>query len=247
MSVSGVLAACSLDFTGLTGGDAGRACPGTAGPSSVRVQTATSSFCIDATEVTNGDYQRFLDADAGGAQAAACAWNTSFAPSVWPGGDRLPVMGVDWCDAAAFCAWAGKHLCGRIGGGTLPMVGTNDPAASAWYAACSHGGQLDYPYGMTFQPTTCVDNVGQPAPVGAADGCIGGFPGLSDLSGNVEEWLDSCDGDTAGPDGARDACLAVGGAYFESNAARLSCRADAIQLQVRNIRESGRGFRCCSD
>ena len=52
--------------------------------------------------------------------------NTTFAPLnvevTWPptaGQEDYPVVNVDWCDAASFCQWSGKRLCGRLGPGTL--------------------------------------------------------------------------------------------------------------------------------
>ena len=60
-------------------------CPtGQKGASLARVGWADGvAFCIDTTEVTNAEYQAFLDAAADpGAQAERCrSWNTSFAPA----------------------------------------------------------------------------------------------------------------------------------------------------------------------
>ena len=61
-------------------GDAGTACPGTAGPSMVRVP---AGFCVDSTEVTSAQYDAFLTArgsDVSG-QPASCTANTTFAPN----------------------------------------------------------------------------------------------------------------------------------------------------------------------
>ena len=116
------------------------------------------TFCIDTTEVTRAEYRDFLLATAGDAagQRATCAWNDSFAPAARgcpvstfqpeTQGDR-PVVCIDWCDAVAYCAWAGKRLCGQIGGGSLPgfFGGAFDPARSQWHAACTRNGARAYP------------------------------------------------------------------------------------------------------
>src|SRR5262249_27268520 len=118
--------------------------------------------CIDATEVTNEDYASFLADDPPlELQPPACAFNTSFTPPFgWPAPaePRRPVGNVNWCDAFAFCAWAGKHLCGRPGGGAAELeVSIDKPVESAWFDACSHHGTRKYPYdpGNAFEPGAC--------------------------------------------------------------------------------------------
>jgi len=71
---------------------------------------------------------------------------------------NYPVTQVDWCDAWGYCAAAGKHLCGRIGGGnTLQGYETGDAKKSEWYSACSKGGAQTYPYPGQYAGGRCVD------------------------------------------------------------------------------------------
>jgi sulfatase modifying factor 1 len=210
-------------------------------------------FCIDATEVTNEQYRRFLEARAGdtGGQPAACAWNVSFTPSQsalpWPpppGRERYPVGNVDWCDAHAFCAWAGKRLCGRISGGPVALDQADDPDESQWTSACSHGGTRAFCYGPTLDATACNDNKDERADEITAAGslatCQGGYDGIFDLGGNLEEWIDAC-GDDAG---ASDPCGIAGGSAF-SKPADLACTSSHY-TEKRSDAYFLRGFRCCS-
>lgn len=262
MLAAGV-AGCALDLNGLSGGcrapDGGScqplppgACAGTAGPTAVRVSFDGGSFCIDRTEVTNADYDAFLSARGGdvSGQPAVCTWNASFVPSLWPVAStdlQLPVLGVDWCDARAYCAFAGKHLCGRIGGGPQPFTHFDDAATSAWNEACSAGGTRAYPYGNSFDAGICATRTGSAQAVGSAPGCEGGEPGLFDMSGNAEEWVDSCAASSPGDAGAQDPCLAVGGSFRDRLPGELSCSGGAGQLQPRSARDPWRGLRCCSE
>ncbi|MCA9586846.1 MAG: SUMF1/EgtB/PvdO family nonheme iron enzyme [Myxococcales bacterium] len=129
------------------------------------------AYCISRTEVTKGQYNRFITANQPVTQqdATCLAVNNSFIPSKgWPPATApapglphsmgLPIHYVDWCDAAAYCKWAGMHLCGKIGGGGLTFAERNDAAKSAWYNACSAQGQKVYPYGDAFDPF--VEGVG---------------------------------------------------------------------------------------
>ena len=127
-------------------------CPGNHGPTMVRVGTAANNFCIDSTEVTVGQYRAFTDAkgtDVSG-QPPQCAWNATYAAASG-GTDEIPIAGVDWCDAHAFCAWAGKRLCGKHAAGKfVGSVGSTelgDFNTHEWLLACSDLGQLRYPYG----------------------------------------------------------------------------------------------------
>src|SRR5262245_12465852 len=135
---------------GGTGGSGGMddPCGGTDGPEMIELD----GFCIDSTEVTNAQYERFYDAVENGTtpdQPAPCSWNDSFAPNatgVNETGDH-PVRGVDWCDAYAFCAWAGKRLCGSPAGGAATYDSPANEDESEWFAACSENGMKAFPYG----------------------------------------------------------------------------------------------------
>jgi formylglycine-generating enzyme required for sulfatase activity len=220
-------------------------CSGVHGPTPVRV----GAFCIDSTEVTTAQYGDFLDAkgtDTSG-QPTECAWNTSYAPPQgWPlphVEDDYPVGHVDWCDAYAFCQWAGKHLCGKIGGGPLAPSGILDTTLDEWTFACTGGVGRDYPYGPSYEAGRCNDidaHDADVAPVRSFGGCVGGFPGIFDLSGNAWEWEDACDSAEANAN-----CQIRGGDCTEEPE-RVSCK--VLQTGQRSMTEfDSWGFRCCSN
>lgn len=222
-------------------------CPATNDPPMVSV----GPFCIDITEVTQEQYQAFLaTVPPALSQPAVCLWNVSFVPSgQWPPTQQtadVPVTSVNWCDAYAYCKWAGKRLCGQIGGGSVTVANANVAADSQWFFACSHDddGQHGYPYGNTYGPMTCNGgdaNGGQQIvePASAFPACVGGYPGIYDMSGNVREWEDACNG-TAG---ALDQCNERGGSVNDG-ATQLTCA--TTDLQARNDSNDHLGFRCCA-
>jgi formylglycine-generating enzyme required for sulfatase activity len=202
----------------------------------VRVDAGGLSFCIDATEVTVGEYDKFVAAtdgglfDAGPDAGAACELNATYARGGAPPADagNLPAVQLDWCDARDYCAWAGKHLCGKQIAG--------DASTGEWYAACSNGGLQPFPYGATFKPLACNegDAGGTIEAVKARAGCQGSVPGLFDLNGNVSEWVDNC---------AAGTCSAMGGDY-DAGAAH-GCAVDVEWS--RTAVAPTLGFRCCAE
>ncbi len=236
------------------------ACAGHAGTTTpILIATATSPFCIDRTEVTAGQYAAFLASDPSLAdQPAVCAFDLDYTPTTvanrWPvvaGIENLPIGAIDWCDARAYCAWAGKRLCGKIGGGPVSGATRGDPTQSEWTFACTMGGAYGingYPYGPSYVAGNCVDKVypgtnggSQPIDVGTAAQCEGGFPGLFDMSGNITEWEDSCDATTGGS----DTCAYRGGEYGHVMDG-TSCNIQEIFLRS-DVNQPSGGIRCCSD
>jgi formylglycine-generating enzyme required for sulfatase activity len=179
-------------------------------------------------------------------QPAECAWNATYAPQIDGGAivdGSAPVGFVDWCDAFAYCAFKGKRLCGKVGGGPAAIDAFADAGQDEWFAACSHAddGQHLYPYGNTFDASTCNVGGGGRAPVGSLPDCVGGYPGLFDMSGNVQEWSNSCQ--DGGPDAAADSCRLRGGTF--QSAATATCPRDAKDLRSTTLERIG--FRCCSN
>ena len=228
------------------GGDAGAdarldatnpdACVGKHLPLMIKV----AGVCIDTTEVTNSEYLEFIAAPDPPALTPECAWLTGFVPdSGLPPSDLSPVL-VNWCAAQAYCTWAGKRLCGKLGGGSLPANNdTDDPKKGQWAAACTNDGALAYPYGATYDAGAC----GTPTihPVQALASCQGPATGLYDLSGNVWEWVDACNkGATPGPG---DDCSIMGGEYSSSDV-QLKCRAH-FTAKRNEVPYGATGFRCC--
>lgn len=254
------------------GGDGGpslSSCPTTEvhGPALTRVRWNEGiTFCIDSTEVTNAQYAEFLAAQVPttGQEEPRCAWNQTFQPAAkatngppCPAFDPVarpdhPVVCVDWCDAAAYCGWAGKHLCQapeEKGGG--PVADWTVPNASEWVIACTGDKAKDhpYPYGMAAEPGRCVDQEYPSAmpslrPVKEAVMCEGGVPGLFDMSGNAGEWQNDC----AVPKnveakGDSDVCYPLGGS-FSSRPTDSSCTAETPFMRSQVAGDIG--FRCCA-
>jgi eukaryotic-like serine/threonine-protein kinase len=148
-------------------------------------------YSIDRFEVTNREYQRFVDS---GGYAEREFWPEKFSkdghdlswseamaelrdptgrpgPSTWMGGHypegkaEYPVSGVSWFEASAYAKFAGKQLL------TLAQwLQTTPPDDGSWAVPVSN------------LATSSL------APVGAYKGGVGPF-GTYDTAGNVREWV----------------------------------------------------------
>ncbi|MEO7109787.1 MAG: SUMF1/EgtB/PvdO family nonheme iron enzyme [Polyangiaceae bacterium] len=229
------------------GGTCDAGCTGLPGPTMVSIGSA----CIDSTEVTYAQYRDFMDAAASSPttfpQPTECTWNTSFTPSQGFTSTDLPYPAayVNWCDAHAYCEWAGKELCGSFDGGATRPNGWTDPNASIWMNACTKGGLQNYPYGTTYQPDVC--NVGQgdaassATPAGSIATCVGGYPGLFDMIGNIKEWENLCA--PSGGDPSQDQCRRRGSGFDEVDSVDTNCAWD--ETDTRDHTSYTTGFRCC--
>jgi len=162
----------------------------------IHVLPVTDEFYLDRNEVTNKEFQRFVDA---GGYRNPQFWKERFVrdgrplsweqatrqlvdstgepgPATWVAGrfpagtDDLPVSGVSWYEAAAYAVYAGKSL----------------PSVSHWYAAAWPG------ISPALIRLSNFDNVG-PAPAGRYQGISAG--GAFDMGGNMKEWCWNASGE----------------------------------------------------
>jgi len=213
-------------------------CSGSAGPIPVNID---GMFCIDSTLVTYGQYTAFLTAAAANrpAQLPDCLRNDTFNPAAGlpePGqAQDYAVTGVDFCDARAYCTWAGKRLCHGLA--PQPKLDFGHPRDGEAFYACSGGVMnLAYAYGLSYSQIACETPSATPAPVGSMQACVSAaYPGLYDLSGSVGFWEEMCNDmfcrDTAPPPSA-------GSDGYRCDDDNWDTRAE----QVANL-----GIRCCSD
>ncbi|HUV91133.1 MAG TPA: SUMF1/EgtB/PvdO family nonheme iron enzyme [Anaerolineae bacterium] len=101
-----------------------------AGPANEHPQRLVylDAFEIDRYEVTNVQYHRFLQATG---QEPPPYWSGDDYP---PGQADVPVVGVTWEDADAYCAWTGWRL----------------PTEAEWERACRSTDGRVYPWGDTW-------------------------------------------------------------------------------------------------
>lgn len=215
-----------------------RTCPTGPGPAMVRLNGSTGPFCIDSTEVTNAQYEAFLAAMPSVAgQPATCAFNTTFTPTSWPVTDpNRPVVGVDWCDAAAYCRWAGKTLCGRADGPAPLAEPDATSASSQWFQACTQRNTAPVPYGTALNLTLCPGPTSALEDVDARPCCSTAIPRIHGLLTNVGEWIDACTGNA----GAADTCRVMGNVR-----PTVACATNAQSLGRGNSSNQV-GFRCCA-
>lgn len=228
-------------------------------------------FWIDDTEVTVGQYDAFEQAVAKNPGAlnwdpTECSWKTGLStpdvnrndacskeawpnPAVSPGADE-PMRCVDWCDARAYCVWAGKDLCSAASG----MSGYEPVGANDWYSACSDNKSL-YPYGQQYVKGRCnygVDDgwcwANLHDSCGASDvkttflSCkYDGGP--VDMLGNVAEWVLPCAQTEPGRGGH---CWYRGGSYKDTDPGTVSCARSDLNA-TRDTRRADLGFRCCAE
>jgi formylglycine-generating enzyme required for sulfatase activity len=149
-------------------------------------------YQIDRYEVTNVQYQRFIRATG---RKPPRYWSGSDYP---PGQADVPVVGVRWRDADAYCLWVGKRL----------------PTEAEWEKACQGTDGHIYPWGNRWDIDRA--NVGIPfeeAQSGLWDDAwsylqadntssgkpslrpVGTYPagaspyGVMDMVGNASEWV----------------------------------------------------------
>ncbi len=235
-------------------------CPrGLPGAELVEVREAGEAFCIDAREVTQIDYAAFLEVARGTRETDECDWNVIDAPcpsgEEWQGGCGEPDgpcpnhfdpvgtperrMGcVDWCDAKAYCEWAGKRLCGGLGGRVVTLEenwGPDSPVLTEWRFACTQGGRTKYPYGDAHEIGRC-DDYSAPGPSYGSAECRGTLPrydAIADLPGSVREWTALCEDSR---------CSTEGGSSAGPAASCEMSGASSMRSLSKHL-----GFRCCTD
>jgi serine/threonine-protein kinase len=130
-----------------------------------------NAFFMDQFEVTNGRYQRCVD-------AGACdppGTRGSFTRALYFGDPEYlnyPVISVTWRQATAFCEWEGKRL----------------PSEAEWEYAARGTDERAYPWGDAFDVALIPANVNDTVETGSLAGNVSPF-GIHDMAGNVGEWV----------------------------------------------------------
>jgi hypothetical protein len=229
-----------------------------------------SCYWIDQTEVTVQQYSQFLaDTSRPPSWDPAClAWKTTPSNPIAEESDPCtastsaesepfratkPIRCVDWCDARAFCNWAGMDLCS---GSDADGIVTPQDLPDQWGGACSANG-FQYVSGSVpvygacnvgLDAGQCLAILGQyncaPAEVTSFPGCTGPS-GAINMIGNVAEWVLQCGFSVDGGPGGMDSPCQHRGGSFAGNLVDETCY--KLTPDSRATRKRDVGLRCCAD
>ena len=136
------------------------------------------AFEIDRYEVTNAQYWEFLEYIKKTNDHSKCfkgePSNKDHTPRFWDNEyynvPDYPVARIDWYDAYAYAAWAGKRL----------------PTEAEWEKAARGLDGRDFPWGNEWDTARC-NLSGEPKPVGSGEAGKSVY-GCYDMAGSVYEW-----------------------------------------------------------
>ncbi|HTU67767.1 MAG TPA: SUMF1/EgtB/PvdO family nonheme iron enzyme [Steroidobacteraceae bacterium] len=205
--------------------------------SSPQRNRVVDSFYMDRYEVTTARYAAFLAAS--GSTVTPDFWDERTGEHV----EDMPVIGVTWNEADAYCRWAGRRL----------------PTEAEWEKAARGTDARPYPWGAE-SPSTPRANYESAADdiYGGALSPVGSHPtgkspyGIEDMAGNAAEWVadwwtESFPIDDVfnprGPAEGEKKVIRGGGPYDPPPRINTSSR----QYASPDTRVEDTGFRCASD
>ncbi len=210
------------------------------------------AFYIDRYEVTNAKYWEFLDYIMKTGDHSKCSQSEPINKDHLPGNPfrgyeykyynypDYPVSRIDWYDAYAYAAWAGKRL----------------PTEAEWEKASRGTDGRRFPWGNVWELKFC--NVGTegdlPVTVGSFEDGNSVY-GCYDMTGSVSEWCsdwyhpeyyyDSPKKNPKGPEKGTGKRIIKGGSMFAQNVYKLRC---AVRMFGEpSDRNKSVGFRCAKD
>jgi len=211
-----------------------------------RHRVTLDGFALDAREVSRACFAAFLEA--GGYDeprrwtSEGSAWRArtgARAPAVWDEASfatpELPVVGVSWFEADAYCRWRGGRL----------------PTEAEWEKAARGPDGRRFPWGEEWSAERAngAAAVGRLTPVGAYPAGVSPY-GAHDMAGNVWEWVrdwygkryyaESPPSDPAGPPAGESRVIRGGAWNFPPRHLRTAARTHLPpETRLRYL-----GFRC---
>jgi formylglycine-generating enzyme required for sulfatase activity len=187
----------------------------------------TQGYWLDAYEVTNAAYQKFVNAGGYTTRAywseAGWTWRSAYSMTGPTSCGNLfekpqmPRACISWYEAEAYASWRGGRL----------------PTEAEWEYAARGPNSLIYPWGDKWDSRQFEAESKLPKPVGSYAGGKS-WVGAYDMAGNDWEWVAdwySADyyqqrvkNDPTGPGGGRDRVMRGGSHYYDRTFARAAYR-----------------------